>query len=247
MWSAVPSTRLDLICHCHCPLAASVSYLIVRVAIRTHRMDADSLFVFGAIEAAAYCKNGTSDPAWHSWSVVPSPVCLNALKSVLLTPPPPTSLNCELWPMSFLPEHRKVRSGPKRLNSLRVWVVGWGGEWCRGSLSFLSARCSFSPPAWPLAFTCRNWVYLKDWSSSSGAAPLTCSLSMELKSSPGRLLVASDPVIGGVNPRQVYRELSFQTAMSPAPTPIGCSPPTHICIRTDSELSEREMDSLRKG
>lgn len=66
---------------------------------------------------------------------------------------------------------------------------------------------------------------------------------MELKSSPGRLLVASDPVIGGVNPRQVHRELSFQTA---APTPIGCPPSTHISIRTDSELSEREMDSPRK-
>lgn len=47
-------------------------------------------------------KNGTSDALWVTWSVNSSPVCLNTLNLILFKPP--TSLNCEPWPMSHLPE-----------------------------------------------------------------------------------------------------------------------------------------------
>lgn len=115
-----------------------------------------------------------------------------------------------------------------------------GHEWddvevCSGFYQLGAA----SLPAWPCAFTWRNWVYLRDWSSSSGGAPLTCSLSMELKSSPGRLLVASDPVIGRWTPGRSIESSASNQHWAQLPVPhslIWCSPPTHIYIRTNSEL-----------
>lgn len=162
-------------------------------------------------------KNGTSESLIHSHFHCHSFTCLLKHTQHGLFKPA-TSLNWELW--------------PKR-------PPGWTRvRWWRGLLRLLSAGCSFSASLTSCVYV-ENWVYLRDWGSGSGGALFTCSLSMELKSSPGRLLVASDPVMGRWTPGRSTESSASKQHWARLPVPrslICCSPPTHIYIRTDSEL-----------
>lgn len=190
-------------------------------------------------------KNGTSDSLIHSHFNCPSITCLlKHMQQVLFKPS--TAWNCEPWP-----ERPPVWTPKEWAKEAKQSVCSAGREhkWddvevCSGFYQPGAA----SLPAWPRVFTWRNWVYLRDWSSSSGVALLTCSLSMELKSSPGRLLVASDPVIGRWTPGRSTESWASNQHWAQLPVPhslIWCSPPTHVYIRRDSELCLHLLWCLR--
>lgn len=110
-----------------------------------------------------------------------------------------------------------------------------------GSLRGFYQPSAASPrPDWaPTCLRAESRGLSDGYSSSSGGlrlrAPLARSLSKELKSSAGRLRVASDPLMWRANPRRACGELGVRAVLSPAPPYTALlprSPPPSACPRS---------------
>lgn len=175
-------------------------------------------------------KNGTSDSLIHSHLNCHSFTCLlKQTQRVLFKPPP--SLNWEPWPKrppAWTPQAEEWAKEAKQ-------SVCSEGEprvrWCRGLHRFLSAGCSFSAS---LALC----VYVEKLGLSQG-------LELQLRGCPAHMFTQhgveefTRQAVSRfwsrnrkMNPRQVYRELSFQPVLSPTP----CATLLHLMLSTHPRL-----------
>lgn len=264
MWSTVPSHQIRFYLSLSRQLSASVSHPITRVAFRTHKKDADSLF-FSFIKThfeadyflldVAQCREvvppykchtdggrGFSLEMWNwndyqlfIWAKLGAQTLLHLhfnccsftclLKHTRVLFKPPTSLSCEPWPkrppIGTLQTEEWAKEAKQSVRSARV-------RWWRGLLRFLSAGCSFSA-------SLASCVYVEKLGLSQG-------LKLQLRGCPTPMFTQhgveefTQQAVSRfwsrnrkMNPRQVYRELSFQPALSPTP----CATQAHLKLATN--------------